>query len=122
MRELGMKSRVFIYYITTLTGKQTTCKCIKLDKADAEKYVEIAKEKLTKRFGREPQRWMLNAESAIMADEEAEEARTWLVANGYLFENVCEKYNGGMKITYTGVTRKGWEVAPKYLALVNKID
>ena len=48
-----------------------------------------------------------------------QEAKKWLIDNGYLFQKSYTKYNGKMKVVYTGVTNKGWKVAPKYLKLVH---
>lgn len=49
---------------------------------------------------------------------EVAEAKKWLVDNGYLREYKQSRHNGGMVVTYTGVTEKGWSVANKYLMLV----
>lgn len=120
MKELGMKSRVFIYYLqNTEKGKSTNkFKIDFVNENEKAKYFALATEKLTKRFGHEPKKWMIKSEAEIMLDQEAFEARNWLVENGFLFINDYSKHNGGMTVHYTGVTNKGWEVAPKYLALV----
>lgn len=52
------------------------------------------------------------------AYNEVAEAKKWLVDNGYLKEYKQSRHNGGMIVTYTGVTPKGWAVANKYLSLI----
>lgn len=54
------------------------------------------------------------------ARNEVAEAKKWLVDNGYLRQYEQSRHNGGMVVTYTGVTEKGWSIANKYLALIKK--
>ena len=51
---------------------------------------------------------------------EVAEAKKWLVDNGYLRQYEQSRHNGGMVVTYTGVTEKGWSIANKYLALIKR--
>lgn len=146
MKELGLKSRVFIYYLQNTEKGKSTCK-FKIDflndaekqkyraKAEAslrakhldmkKKYIDFSDpedvadyEEICRTY-KVPE-WMVKSESEILLEKEASEARNWLVENGYLFKNSYSKFKGGMTVYYTGVTEKGWKVAPMYLKLVKK--
>lgn len=125
MAQLGLKSRVFIYYLQNVRGSRTTNKFSIdfIDEVEREGYTNAARAKLVARYGEEfVSQWgcFVKSEAEIMLDSEALEARKWLVENGYLFQNIQSKYNGRMTVYWTGVTKKGWEVASKYLALIGR--
>lgn len=123
MVQLGLKSRVFIYYLQNVKGNQTTNKfgIEFVSEEEKARYYEAARAKLVSKHG---ERFVnqfgcfVKSEAEIMLDDEAFEARQWLIDNGYLFQNTQSKHNGQMTVYWTGVTKKGWEVAPKYLAMV----
>lgn len=125
MTQLGLKSRVFIYYLQNVKGNQTTNKFSidYIDEAEKDKYMAAASEKLSAKYSKEflsRNKWAIKSEASIMLDNDAFEARQWLIDNGYLFQNTSKKHNGQMTVYWTGVTEKGWDVAPKYLALVEE--
>lgn len=64
--------------------------------------------------------WVSTSEARILADRKALEVRDELVKEGFLFTKVYDKYNGGMHVTYTGLTNKGKKWAPKYIAKYGK--
>mgnify|MGYP003302052939 CR=1 FL=1 len=144
--ELGLKARVFIYYLqNTEKGKSTNKfsidflneneKFAYIKKAEfqlREKHLEKEKsyidwedeedvaeyEEMYKTY--EVPKWMVIAEAKILLEKDADEARNWLIENGYLFKNDYSKFNGKMTVHYTGVTDKGWKVSPMYLKLVKE--
>lgn len=125
MTQMGLKSRVFIYYLQNVKGSQATNKFSidYIDEAEKEKYTSAAFAKLSAKYGEgflSRHGWAVKSEASIMLDNDAFEARQWLIDNGYLFQNTSKKHNGQMTVYWTGVTKKGWEVAPKYLALVEE--
>lgn len=123
MKELGLKARVFIYYLRNVEGNQTTNK-FHIDFAsetEKAKYMEAAKAKLVAERGErfvKMFRCFVKADAEIMLDNDALKARDWLIENGYLFQLETKKHDGQMTIFHTGVTAKGWEVAPKYVRKV----
>lgn len=122
MAQLGLKSGVFIYYLQNVRDSQATNKFSIdfIDEAEKEKYTSAARVKLIAKHGeRFVSQWgcFVKSEAKVMLDNEAFEAREWLIENGYLFQNTQSKYNGQMIVYGIGVTERGWEAAPKYLAL-----
>lgn len=125
MTQLGLKSRVFIYYLQNVKGNQTTNKFSidYIDEAEKDRYMAAASEKLSAKYSEEflsRNKWAVKSEASIMLDNDAFEARQWLIDNGYLFQNTSKKHNGQMTVYWTGVTKKGWDIASKYLALVEE--
>lgn len=147
--ELGLKARAFIYYLQNTEKGKSTCKfrIDFLNDAEKDEYTKKAYEKIKARnleFEKDlvdwddaedvaeyeellktytipkSQMWMVKSEAEIMLDRDAHEAIDWLIQNGYLFRNDYSKHNGGMTVHYTGVTEKGWKVAPMYLKLVKE--
>lgn len=71
-----------------------------------------------KRLGRRLQdsdAWFVHCDLIEIAYREVEDARAWLLAEGYIREYV--RINGTKKQYYYGLTDKGWKVAPKYKRL-----
>lgn len=123
MKELGLKAQVFIDILkqVPLNSNKTTYKCFvegNHDKFTEQQAIDSVKE----RCGFDPSekdinKWMITSERSVLASREVDEARKWLVDNGYLFQYKAKNY-GGLVYTNTGVTKKGWKVAPKYLKLI----
>lgn len=123
MAQLGIKSRVFIYYLQNVSGNKMTNK-FNIDFSNEEEkfaYYKMARTKLATKYGEVFINQFPNfvaSEARKMLDNDACNARQWLIDNGYLFQNNYTKYDGQMVVRYIGVTQSGWKVAPKYLALV----
>ena len=123
-KELSMKSRVFIKYITSVEfgykkagniGKLEDEVANELFEANKEKYLEMEKDTCESL-----RNWAAKCRAIDDAFAMVGEARQWLVDNGYLwkYEKNVGGVSGKMIRMWWGVTSKGWEVAPKYLALI----
>lgn len=123
-KELGMKARVFIKYITSVefgskkagnAGKLVDEVMEELFAANPDKYFEMVTDTMESL-----RTWAARCKVIDEAFDLVGEARTWLVENGYLWKYTKENcgVHGTMTKTWYGVTAKGWAVAPKYLALL----
>lgn len=123
-KELGMKARVFIKYITSVEfgskkagniGKLEDEVMEELFAANPDKYFEMVADTMESL-----RTWAARCKAIDEAFDLVGEARTWLVENGYLWKYTKENCGvyGTMTKTWYGVTAKGWAVAPKYLALL----
>lgn len=117
----GLRARVMRFYLKKVEGNQTTNK-FHIDFAsetEKAKYMKVAKTKLIEERGErfvKMFRGFVEAEAEIMLDNDAYEARDWLVKNGYLFQYETKEYDGEMTMTYTGVTSEGWKLAGEYMS------
>ena len=134
---MTLKARVFIDVLQQVikkdgfgTNKMTCRDNVSSEYADEckliEEYREYGKAKaIEKGHWREADEYRLNEVSIAIyiiekACNEVDEAKKWLVDNGYLRQYEQSRHNGGMIVTYTGITEKGWAIANKYLALIKK--
>ena len=117
--ELGIKSRVFIDLLNQIPkgSAKMTCKCNVFSEIADERKAE--NEELKIAVDR-MDRFFICCNIDKEADKDIEEARKWLVLNGYVREWQQEGKKG--TVHFFGITEKGWLVADKYLRLAAQIE
>lgn len=130
-KQLNLKQRVFIDVINRVpygSNKMATGDRVVDEYANELKESEEVHKALVEAFEKKNGRkfdehdsfdgWMLGCDLTNKAYSDVNEARAWLVENGYL-----RRWDKRVKfgfIVYYGLTFKGWKVADAYMKLANE--
>lgn len=131
MKQLNLKQRVFIdvinhvpYGSNKMTSGNRVVDEYTKELEESENIHNVLIEAYEKRMGKKFDEqnpladWILGCELRNKAHADVNEARNWLVENGYM-RRWDKKVRFGFVIYY-GLTSKGWEVADAYIKLASK--
>lgn len=129
----SLKVQIFLYYACLNNGTKGT-KFLPDFEQDMSEFEKAGAEKVRRGYEEDDAsrhwtfeeyakcfNWVATSEAKILADLRVREVRDELVAEGFLWKKVRERPwgvsgKGKVVTTYVGLTKKGLEWAPKYIA------